>query len=150
MQEVWLVLGRAENQARMQGKWLGCETAAPLIWTVQPTTRKLAPSTMCSRVASALPEKVASVAACLGTPRFKRYVFFLVWGIGQHVHAVGPPVPTGSRTAGAEGAAAGLLLYFLLHSLRGFSGICGLALSSKYDAVEKAAYAEACLAPWWA
>lgn len=30
----------------------------------------------------------------------------------------------------------------------GFSGICGLALSSKYDAVEKAAYAEACLAPW--
>lgn len=30
----------------------------------------------------------------------------------------------------------------------GVSGICGLALSSEYDAVERAAYAEACLAPW--
>ena len=47
MQVVCLVQGRAENQARIQGKWLECEPMARLIWTVQPTTRKLAPSTMC-------------------------------------------------------------------------------------------------------
>ena len=65
-----------------------------------------------------MPEKVASVAARLGTLRFKRYVFFLVRGIGQHVHAVRPPVPTGSRTAGAEGGEAGLLYFLLLFSVR--------------------------------
>ena len=31
----------------------------------------------------------------------------------------------------------------------GVSGLCGLALSSEYKAREKAAYAEACLTPWW-
>jgi len=30
----------------------------------------------------------------------------------------------------------------------GFSGICGLAVSSQYSAAEKAAYADACLTPW--
>ena len=33
-----------------------------------------------------MPEKVTSAAACLGTLRFKRYVFFLVWGIARNAN----------------------------------------------------------------
>ena len=30
----------------------------------------------------------------------------------------------------------------------GFAGRCGFSMSSQYNVAEKAAYAEACLAPW--